>query len=176
MRQRLGIAAALLGDPRVLVFDEPLNGLDPEGILWIRGLLRSLADQGRTTLLSSHLMSEMALTADHLIVIGKGRLIADTGIADLVGGNARSHVLVKSAQDQELSALLAEHGTVVVPEAHGGLTVTGLSAQAIGELAATHRIAVHELSACTPSLEEAFMELTADSVEYKAAATPHEPS
>ena len=175
MRQRLGIAAALLGDPDILMFDEPLNGLDPEGIRWTRGLLRSLAARDGRVLVSSHLMSEMALTADHLIVIGKG-LIADTAIADLVGDHGRSHVVVRSAQEPRLAALLSEHGAAAVPRADGGLAVTGLESETIGELAASHQIAVYELSARSASLEEVFMELTADSIQYQAATDPRERS
>jgi ABC-2 type transport system ATP-binding protein len=170
MKQRLGIATALLGDPGILMFDEPVNGLDPEGILWIRGLVRSLAEQGRTVLVSSHLMSEMALTADHLIVIGRGRLIADASMADFVRLTARGDVFVRSARDGELADLLAGRGATVVAEPGGGLAVTGLDPQSIGDLAAEHGVAVHELSPRSASLEEVFMEVTGDHVDYRADA------
>src|SRR5215469_3677551 len=137
MKQRLGIAAALLGDPGVLLFDEPVNGLDAEGVLWVRGLLRSLAAEGRTVLVSSHLMSEMAVTADHLIIIGRGRLLADTPTEAFVGANARKDVLVRSPQASDLAAaLLTGHGASVREEGRGGLAVTGMDAPAIGDLAA----------------------------------------
>jgi len=168
MRQRLGIAAALLGDPGVLMFDEPVNGLDPEGIHWIRGLLKSLAAEGRTVFVSSHLMSEMALTADHLIVIGRGRLIADVPIAEFVRQSSRSDVIVRSPAGGQLADVLAQRGAAVTAETDGGLAVTGLAAAAIGDLAAAHHITVHELTPRHASLEEAFMELTRDSVEYHA--------
>ena len=168
MKQRLGIAAALLGDPPVLMFDEPVNGLDPEGIAWIRGLLKSLAGEGRTVLVSSHLMSEMALTADHLVVIGRGRLVADAPIDEFVRQSSRHDVMVRSACDGDLAGLLAARGAMVTAEPDGGLAVTGLDAAAIGETASAHHIALHELTPRRASLEEAFMELTKDSVEYHA--------
>ncbi|HEU5159977.1 MAG TPA: ATP-binding cassette domain-containing protein [Streptosporangiaceae bacterium] len=168
MRQRLGIAAALLGDPEILMLDEPVNGLDPEGIRWIRGLLRSLAAQGRTVLVSSHLMSEMALTADHLIVIGRGRLIADTSVADFIRMTARGDVFVRSARDGELAALLAELDARVAPEPTGGIAVTGLDQREIGDLAAAHGIPVYELTPRHASLEEVFMEVTEDHQVYRA--------
>ena len=165
MSQRLGIAAALLGDPEVLMFDEPVNGLDPEGIVWIRNLFRSLADEGRTVFVSSHLMTEMALTADHLIVIGRGKLIADESITDLLSrGSGR--VRVASPELTRLSALLAEHGGRVEAEADGLIVVRDLAAPAIGELAARHGIVLHELTPEHASLEETFFELTDDSVEF----------
>ena len=167
MRQRLGIAAALLGDPGVLLFDEPVNGLDPEGIAWIRGLLKSLAAEGRTVFVSSHLMNEMALTADHLIVIGRGRLIADAPIAEFEQ-NSRADVLVRSPAGGQLAGLLAQRGAAVTAETDGGLAVTGLDVSAIGDLAASHHITVHELTPRHASLEEAFMDLTRDSAEYHA--------
>jgi ABC-2 type transport system ATP-binding protein len=168
MKQRLGIAAALLGDPPVLMFDEPVNGLDPEGVHWIRGLFRQLADEGRTVFVSSHLMSEMALTADRLIVIGRGRLIADTTVAKLTESSARGDVLVRSPRVRELTGLLAAAGASVGPADGGGLAVTGMNAAAIGDLAAVHGIAVHELTPRHASLEEAFMDITGDSVDYRA--------
>ena len=168
MGQRLGIAGALLGDPRMLMFDEPVNGLDPEGIHWIRNLMKTLAAQGRTVFVSSHLMSEMALTADHLVVIGQGRLLADTSMADFIAENSRSYVRIRTPQREQL--LDALHGAgirVARPEAEV-LEVDGDTSQAVGELAARHQIVLHELSPQRASLEEAFMQLTAESVEYHA--------
>jgi len=167
MSQRLGLAAALLGDPPVLLCDEPVNGLDPEGILWIRTLLRSLAAEGRTIFVSSHLMSEMALTADHLIVVGQGRLIADASTAEIVARSSANYVRVRSPQSSRLGALLHESGAVV--RAHeGALDVTGADCAAVGDLAARHGIAIHELSSQAASLEAAFMELTRDSTDFRA--------
>ncbi|MFF9195104.1 ABC transporter ATP-binding protein [Streptomyces sp. NPDC014779] len=173
MGQRLGIAAALLGDPAAVVLDEPVNGLDPEGVLWIRNLLKSLAAEGRTVLVSSHLMSEMALTADHLIVIGKGRLLADTTVADLVREAGGTTVKVVTPEADRLRALLpaTAHVTTEGPEPHT-LHVTGLDAAAIGRAAAAHGVPLHELTPRTASLEQAFMDLTHDSVEYQ---TPDQP-
>jgi ABC-2 type transport system ATP-binding protein len=168
MGQRLGIAAALLGDPRILMFDEPVNGLDPEGIHWIRGLLKSLAAEGRTVFVSSHLMSEMALTAEHLIVIGRGRLVADAAIQEFVRQSSRSDVLVRSPAGGALAGLLSQQGAAVTAETDGGLAVTGLDAAVIGDLARAHGITLHELTPRHASLEEAFMELTQDSVDYRA--------
>jgi len=168
MKQRLGIAAALLGDPPVLMFDEPVNGLDPEGIHWIRGLLKSLAAEGRTVFVSSHLMSEMALTAEHLIVIGRGRLVADAAIEEFVRQSSRSDVLVRSPAGGALAGLLSQQGRAVTAETDGRLAVTGLDAAAIGDLARAHGITLHELTPRHASLEEAFMELTQDSVDYRA--------
>ena len=139
MKQRLGIAAALLGDPPVLMFDEPVNGLDPEGIHWIRGFIRDLAADGRTVLVSSHLMSEMAQTADHLVVIGRGRLIADLPTAELIESSARRDVLVRSPRAGELARLIAKRGGTATPQDDGALVVTGLDAAAVGELAARAR-------------------------------------
>ena len=171
MKQRLGIAAALLGDPPVLMFDEPVNGLDPEGIHWIRGLLKSLAAEGRTMFVSSHLMSEMALTADHLIVIGRGRLVADSPIAEFVEQNSRTDVLVRSPAGGQLAGLLTRRGATVTAQTDGGLAVTGLDAAKIGDVASAHAITLHELTTRHASLEEAFMDLTRDSVEYHADVT-----
>ncbi|MET9869455.1 ABC transporter ATP-binding protein [Streptomyces sp. NPDC006129] len=168
MGQRLGIAAALLGDPRILMFDEPVNGLDPEGIHWIRTLMKSLAAQGRTVFVSSHLMSEMALTADHLVVIGQGRLLADTSMADFIARNSRSYVRVRSPQRERLLDVLHQAGVVAVESGEGVLEVDGDKAEHVGELAAQHGITLHELSPQQASLEEAFMRLTAESVEYHA--------
>ncbi|MER6714102.1 MULTISPECIES: ABC transporter ATP-binding protein [unclassified Streptomyces] len=168
MGQRLGIAAALLGDPRILMFDEPVNGLDPEGIHWIRTLMKSLAAQGRTVFVSSHLMSEMALTADHLVVIGQGRLLADTSMSDFIARNSRSYVRVRSPQRERLLDVLHQAGVVAVESGEGVLEVDGDKAEHVGELAAQHGITLHELSPQQASLEEAFMRLTAESVEYHA--------
>ncbi|MCL6673184.1 ABC transporter ATP-binding protein [Streptomyces panaciradicis] len=176
MGQRLGIAGALLGDPRILMFDEPVNGLDPEGIHWIRTLMKSLAAQGRTVFVSSHLMSEMALTADHLVVIGQGRLLADTSMAEFIEQNSRSYVRVRSPQRERLLDVLHEAGVTVVESGSGALEVDGGKAEHIGELAAQHQIVLHELSPQQASLEEAFMRLTAESVEYHAHSDgPAEP-
>jgi ABC-2 type transport system ATP-binding protein len=169
MRQRLGIAAALLGDPSVLLFDEPVNGLDPEGVRWIRELLRSLAAEGRTVLVSSHLMSEMALTADRLVIIGRGRLIDETSVRELAD-RFRRGVLVRSPRAEELTGALQAAGGVVVAEPDGGLSVSGLDVAAIGDMAARRGIAVHEVTPRSASLEEAYMELTAGSVEYRSSA------
>ncbi|MDU8994460.1 ABC transporter ATP-binding protein [Streptomyces mirabilis] len=168
MGQRLGIAGALLGDPRILMFDEPVNGLDPEGIHWIRNLMKSLAGQGRTVFVSSHLMSEMALTADHLVVIGQGRLLADTSMADFIAQNSRSYVRIRSPQRERLLDVLHGAGITVVESGSGTLEVDGAKSEQIGELAAQHQIVLHELSPQQASLEEAFMRLTAESVEYHA--------
>jgi ABC-2 type transport system ATP-binding protein len=172
MGQRLGIAAALLGDPRILMFDEPVNGLDPEGIHWIRNLMKSLAAQGRTVFVSSHLMSEMALTADHLVVIGQGRLLADTSMADFIAQNSRAYVRVRTPQRERLLDVLHGAGITVVENGNGTLEVDGGKPERIGELAAQHQIVLHELSPQQASLEEAFMQLTAESVEYHAHTGP----
>ena len=168
MGQRLGIAAALLGDPEVLLFDEPVNGLDPEGILWIRTMMRGLAEQGRTVFVSSHLMSEMALTADRLIVVGQGKLIADTTVKAFIEQSSQNHVRVRSPQAKDLLTLLTREGAAVTVDRDGALEITGADCSAIGELAAANRIVLHELSEQDASLEEAFMELTKDSVIYRA--------
>ncbi|MBT3155050.1 ABC transporter ATP-binding protein [Streptomyces sp. CHD11] len=176
MGQRLGIAAALLGDPRILMFDEPVNGLDPEGIHWIRTLMQSLAAQGRTVFVSSHLMSEMALTADHLVVIGQGRLLADTSMAEFIERNSRSYVRVRSPQRELLLDALHGAGITAVESGDGALEVDGSRAEEIGELAARGGLVLHELSPQKASLEEAFMQLTAESVEYHAhSGTPAPP-
>ncbi|MCL7427414.1 ABC transporter ATP-binding protein [Streptomyces sp. NPDC057806] len=176
MGQRLGIAGALLGDPRILMFDEPVNGLDPEGIHWIRNLMKSLAAQGRTVFVSSHLMSEMALTADHLVVIGQGRLLADTSMADFIAQNSRSYVRVRTPHRERLLDVLRRAGMTVVQTGSGALEVDGGQSERVGELAAQHQLVLHELSPQQASLEEAFMQLTAESVEYHAHSdTPAEP-
>jgi ABC-2 type transport system ATP-binding protein len=171
MGQRLGIASALLGDPATVILDEPANGLDPEGILWIRNLLKSLAADGRTVFLSSHLMSEIALTAEHLVVVGKGRLIADTSVAEIVAqASENAAVRVRTPDATALRDALAADGVSVRSDERGVLEVHGLSSERIGELAAQQSIVLHELTPQTASLEEAFMRLTGDSVEYHAAA------
>jgi ABC-2 type transport system ATP-binding protein len=167
MGQRLGIASALLADPEVLILDEPVNGLDPEGILWIRHLMQGLAAEGRTVFVSSHLMSEMALTAEHLVVVGRGRLIADVSVAELIEQAARDSVLVRSPRAVELHDLLAGPGVTMLSLERGAFEVTGLPADEIGDRAARAGIALHELTVQRPSLEEAFMELTKDVVEYQ---------
>jgi ABC-2 type transport system ATP-binding protein len=170
MGQRLGIAAALLGDPRTVMLDEPVNGLDPEGIRWIRELLRELAAEGRTVFLSSHLMSEMALTAEHLIVVGRGRLIADVGVDEFVRRHSRQIVRVRSPHADELSAALRGPSVTVTPLEPGLLEVEGLTAQQVGERAAERRLTLHELAPQEVSLEEAFMTLTQDDVEFRTHA------
>ncbi|MFF3172364.1 ABC transporter ATP-binding protein [Streptomyces sp. NPDC057900] len=176
MGQRLGIAAALLGDPAVLILDEPVNGLDPEGVLWIRNLLRSLAAEGRTVLVSSHLMSEMALTADHLVIIGRGRLLADTTVDDFVAMAGGASVHVRTPQAPALRALLQGPGTDITGPTSTGTTdtdaleVRGADAAHIGRVAAAHAIPLYELTPRTASLEQAFMDLTQESVEYRTTA------
>jgi ABC-2 type transport system ATP-binding protein len=173
MGQRLGIAAALLGDPQTIMLDEPVNGLDPEGVLWIRNLLTGLAAEGRTVFVSSHLMSEMALVADHLIIVGRGRVLADTTVADLVRQAGGDTVVVAAADPAGLRRVLAGPGVEITGQPGSEqLTVTGLPARAIGLKAAEHGIALFELTAKSVSLEEAFMDLTKESVEYHAATTP----
>jgi ABC-2 type transport system ATP-binding protein len=169
MKQRLGIAVALLGDPPVLLLDEPVNGLDADGIRWIRAFLKDLAAQGRTVLVSSHLMSEMAQTASRLIVIGGGRLLADTTTAELTESYTRRDVLVRSPQTAELSRWLGYAGASVTPQDDGALAVAGLDAAAIGDLAALHGIALHALIPRQGSLEDAYLDLTAGSVQYRGA-------
>ncbi|GAA4965254.1 ABC-2 type transport system ATP-binding protein [Nonomuraea thailandensis] len=168
MKQRLGIAAALLGDPAVLMLDEPLNGLDPEGIRWLRHLLRTLAGEGRTVLLSSHLMNELALTADHVLIIGRGRLIADTSM-DALAGCFQGDVLVRTPDPGRLTSVLRGHGAKVTDGDDGALSVRDLAAAEIGALALAAGIALAELSPRGASLEEAFMRLTGDSTEYRTA-------
>jgi ABC-2 type transport system ATP-binding protein len=170
MGQRLGIAAALLGDPRTVMLDEPVNGLDPEGIHWIRYLLKDLASEGRTVFVSSHLMSEMALTADHLIVVGRGRVIADTTTQEFLQQASGNVVLVRSPQAEELRGHVLGPDVTVVALEPGLIEVHGLTAQQIGEAAARYRIVLHELTPQQASLEEAFMDLTRDDVEFKTAA------
>jgi ABC-2 type transport system ATP-binding protein len=169
MGQRLGIAAALLGDPSVVMLDEPVNGLDPEGIHWMRSLLKGLAADGRTVFVSSHLMSEMSLTADHLIVIGRGRIIADTSTAEFVQAASGNVVRVRSPQAAELRGLLVAPDVNVEALDPGLLEVRGLTAAQIGNVAAANGIALHELTPQQASLEEAFMDLTREEIEFKAA-------
>jgi ABC-2 type transport system ATP-binding protein len=169
MGQRLGMAAALLGDPATLILDEPSNGLDPEGIRWIRSLLRSLAAEGRTVFVSSHLMSEMSLMADHLIVVGRGRLIADMPVNDFVRRASGDTVRVRTPTPDALLQALSGNGVVMSAGENGAFEVRGATAQAVGEAAAAAGVVLHELVPETASLEEAFMRLTRDSVEYHAA-------
>jgi ABC-2 type transport system ATP-binding protein len=171
MGQRLGIAAALLGDPRTVILDEPVNGLDTEGIRWIRSLLQGLAAEGRTVFVSSHLMSEMALTAQHLIVIGRGRLIADTGMEEFIAGAAPGVVRVRSADPAALTALLRSRDVAVTGVEDGALAVAGLSTDQVGRLAEAAGITLLELTAQQASLEEAFVDLTRDAVEFRAPTT-----
>jgi ABC-2 type transport system ATP-binding protein len=180
MSQRLGVAAAMLGDPQVLLLDEPVNGLDPEGVLWIRNLMKQLAAEGRTILVSSHLMNEMAVTADHLIVIGRGRLLADAATQEVIARGSGHSVRVRTPDPDRLTALVSAEGGTAVVEANGNgtavggeagesapvLTVTGLPAARIGELAASASVVLHELTPQLASLEDAFLELTAGSLEY----------
>jgi ABC-2 type transport system ATP-binding protein len=169
MGQRLGIAAALLGDPGVLLFDEPVNGLDPDGIRWIRNLLKGLAGEGRTVFVSSHLMSEMALTADEVVIIGKGRLIAQLPIAELLARSSQRFVRVRSPQLDALRTALEAQGAATTLTGDGSLSVRGLEASAIGDIAASVPAVLTELATQSASLEEAFMELTEDSIEYHGA-------
>ncbi len=171
MNQRLGIASALLGDPPVLLFDEPVNGLDPEGIHWIRSLMQRFADEGRTVFISSHIMSEMEQTADHVLVIGKGHLVADMTMDGFTQRSALSHVKVVTTNAPELSAILTHRGAAVTNGIPNELTITGMDAAAVGLIAFEHGILLNELSSQRASLEDAFMEMTRDSVEYHAETT-----
>jgi ABC-2 type transport system ATP-binding protein len=178
MSQRLGLAAALLGDPAVLILDEPVNGLDPEGIVWIRTLMQQLAAQGRTVFVSSHLMNEMAVTAEHLIVIGRGRLVADCSTEEFIERSTEQSVLVRSPDADRLAEIIALEGGKVTGSGPGQLRVAGMEAPRVGELAAGERVVLHELTPQRGSLEEAFMELTRESVEYgrpAIGAPGHEP-
>jgi ABC-2 type transport system ATP-binding protein len=182
MSQRLGVAAAMLGDPQVLLLDEPVNGLDPEGVLWIRNLMKNLASEGKTILVSSHLMNEMAVTADHLIVIGRGRLLADSATEEVIARGSGQTVRVRTPEPDRLTALIAAEGGSAVPASDGNggssgtasqpdadapvLIVTGVPAARIGELAAAASVVLHELTPQLASLEDAFLELTADSLEF----------
>jgi ABC-2 type transport system ATP-binding protein len=173
MGQRLGIAATLLGDPAILMFDEPVNGLDPEGILWIRTLMKRLAAEGRTVFVSSHLMSEMENTADHLIVIGKGKLIADCPTAEFIARSTRRAVRVRTPDPARLAALVTADGGTARDDGDGQLVVSGLTAERIGNLAFENAVRLHELAAAQASLEQAFMELTGAAVEFRAAGQQH---
>jgi ABC-2 type transport system ATP-binding protein len=170
MRQRLGIAAAMLGDPPVLMLDEPFNGLDPEGIIWMRGFLRSLAAQGRAVLVSSHLMSELQDTASHLVVIGRGRLVADTRVADLIAAASGDRVTLRTAARSEAMTVLANAGATVAASDRDTLTVSGLAPERIVALLGSSAVPFSEVSAHRATLEEAYMELTRDAVEFRAAA------
>jgi ABC-2 type transport system ATP-binding protein len=167
MAQRLGIAAALLGDPTTVVLDEPVNGLDPDGVLWVRTLLKTLAAEGRTVLVSSHLMSEMALTADRLVIIGRGRLLADTSVGELIARVGVGGVLVRSPHATDLRDLLVGHGATVTSAEPGALQVSGLDAETIADLATDRGLVLHELTPQRASLEQAYMELTRDAVQYR---------
>jgi ABC-2 type transport system ATP-binding protein len=171
MSQRLGIAAALLGDPPILLFDEPVNGLDPEGIIWVRTLMRRLASEGRTIFVSSHLMSEMEDTADHVLVIGRGKLIADMGMQEFIQRSSNTHVRVVAPRADELAALLRQNGAVV-SDVDGALVVSEMEAPQIGDIAAANNLALHELSPQRATLEDAFIELTRGEVEYHAGGAP----
>jgi len=175
MGQRLGIAATLLGDPAVLMFDEPVNGLDPEGILWIRNLMKTLAGEGRTVFVSSHLMSEMENTADHLIVIGRGELLADCTMEEFIARSSGQTVRVSTPQPDQLVNAVTGAGGSAVTGADGALVVSGLNAAQVGDLAFEHGVRLHELTVVRASLEAAFMELTADSVEYRAESHGGQP-
>ena len=170
MGQRLGIATALLGDPQILILDEPVNGLDPEGIQWIRSLLKSLAAEGRTVFVSSHLMSEMALTAEHLIIIGRGQIIADTSVEAFIDQASAGIVRVRSPEHRRLAQMLKRPGVEVRSDGTDALEVHGLPAERVGELAAAASIVLHELAPQQASLEEAFMQLTRNEVEYRGGA------
>ena len=174
MGQRLGIAGALLGDPQILMFDEPVNGLDPEGILWIRNLMKALAAEGRTVFVSSHLMSEMENTADHLLVIGRGKLIADCTVAEFIAANSQQTVRVRTPQPDLLAKLATAAGARISDDGDGSMVITGLDASRVGDLAYDNAVRLHELSPVHASLEEAFMALTAASVQFHAGV-PEQP-
>jgi ABC-2 type transport system ATP-binding protein len=171
MRQRLGLAAAMLGDPPILILDEPFNGMDPEGIVWMRGFLRALAAEGRAVLVSSHLMSELEGTADHLVVIGRGKLVADTSVAELIAAASAGRVTLRTSARAEAMAALANAGATVAATGPDALTITGLVSERIVELLGRRRVPFSEVSAHRSSLEEAYMELTRDAVEFSAAPT-----
>jgi ABC-2 type transport system ATP-binding protein len=176
MGQRLGIAAALLGDPQILMFDEPVNGLDPEGILWIRNLMKALAAEGRTIFVSSHLMSEMENTADHLLVIGRGKLIADCTVDEFIAANSQQTVRVRTPQPDLLAKLVAAAGATVRENGDGSMVVSGLDSERVGDIAYDNEVRLHELASVHASLEQAFMELTASSVEFHAGVPePEQP-
>ena len=171
MRQRLGIAAAMLGDPAILMLDEPFNGLDPEGIVWMRGFLRSLARQGRAVLVSSHLMSELEDTADHLVVVGRGRVVADTSVADLVAAASGDQVTLRTAELPEAMAVLERAGATAIASGHDTLTIAGLSAQRVVALLGADAVPFSEVSAHRATLEQAYMDITRDAVEFRAEPT-----
>jgi ABC-2 type transport system ATP-binding protein len=171
MRQRLGIAAALLGDPRTLILDEPINGLDPDGVIWVRTLLKQLAAEGRTVFLSSHLMSEMAVTADHLIIIGRGRLIADAPLQEILAGVHDARIIVRTPDAARLAAAVAAPAVTVTSVSADSLEITGMSAPEVANVAASAGIAVHELMTHATSLEEAYLSLTDASVQYRATSS-----
>ncbi len=173
MGQRLGIAVALLGDPSIVMLDEPVNGLDPDGIKWIRDLLKGMAIEGRTVFISSHLMSEMEMTAEHLIVVGRGRVIADEPMIDFIARAGKDQVLVASPEAARLRDLLVGPGVAISSDSPGRLAINGLTATAVGDAAAAHGITLHELTPTTPSLEEAYMELTKDDVTYRGSSDLH---
>jgi ABC-2 type transport system ATP-binding protein len=168
MRQRLGIAAALLGDPPVLMMDEPFNGMDPEGIVWMRGFLRSLAAQGRAVLVSSHLMSEVQDSADHLVVVGRGKVIADTSVAELIAAASDGRVMLRTAARTEAMTVLAHAGATVAATGADSLTISGLAAERVVAVLSESRVPFAEVSAHRATLEEAYMELTRDAVEFRA--------
>jgi ABC-2 type transport system ATP-binding protein len=168
MGQRLGIAAALLGDPRTLILDEPVNGLDPEGVRWVRDFVRYYAGEGRTVLLSSHLMSEMSLTADHIIVLGRGRVLADASMSEVVRDWTTTTVRVRSPRLRELAELVARDGATITTGEPDAATISGVPMERIGDTAATHGIPLHELASTSGSLEDAYLALTGESVEYKS--------
>jgi ABC-2 type transport system ATP-binding protein len=172
MRQRLGIAAAMLGDPPVLMFDEPFNGLDPEGMAWMRGFLRSLAGQGRALLVSSHLMSELQGNADHLVVIGRGRLIADTSVADLLAAASKGRVMLHTTAREQATAVLTHAGATVAVTGHDVVAVSGLAAERIAALLGAGEVPFSGLAAHQASLEEAYMELTRDATEFRGVVEP----
>jgi ABC-2 type transport system ATP-binding protein len=172
MRQRLGIAAALLGDPAAIMLDEPFNGMDPEGIVWMRGFLRSLAGQGRAVLVSSHLMSELQDTADHLVVVGRGRVIADTTVADLVAAASGDRVTLRTAAVHDAAAVLAAAGAAVAASGPGQLTISGLPAERVVALLTAKAVPFSEVAAHRATLEQAYLELTRDEVEYRAEVAP----
>jgi ABC-2 type transport system ATP-binding protein len=173
MRQRLGIAAAMLGDPPVLMFDEPFNGMDPEGIVWMRGFLRSLAAEGRTVLVSSHLMSELQDTADHLVVVGRGRVIADTSITELIAASSGDRVVLRTTAQPEAVTVLEDAGGTVTVTGPGTLTVSGLAAEQIVALLGRAAVPFSEVSAHRATLEEAYLELTRDQAEFRGAPVGH---
>ena len=168
MAQRLGLASALLGDPKVLILDEPANGLDPQGITWLRGFLQSYAAAGRAVLVSSHLLSEMALMADHLVVIGQGRLISDAPVADFISRSSLGAVMVRGPEPQRLTALLQQRGASVTAEPDGALAVAGMAQAEVGEAAFAAGLVLHELSSRVATLEQAFLEATADAQDHQA--------